>query len=181
MIEIKVENHQDHSQLIVASGNKIIMRLDVPRPIDNGAYYRQIGPILAPMVRNDESYLYVGHERLRMTIEPLTGFMSSGGRGVVDLIREMQEDTSSEDEAWKPSNILNTVLGLSQEAQEFIKEQAQDLEEKNNGLLKDQEAYDIEEEDRKLEKAILKDRQAQRTMTPIEAARHKAARRRRDN
>lgn len=176
MIEIKVDNYQDHSRLIVNSGNRTVMSLKVPKPINQDTYYRQVAPILAPLIRNDESYLYVGKERLRVTVDPLTGFMSSGGRGIVDIISNIQEGPSNaEDEKWKPANILNTIISVSKEVQDTIKEQIGTLEQKDKSLLEDKEAFDLEEEHRKLEKEILGDERNQKTMTPLEAARKRAA------
>lgn len=183
MIEIKVSNiDESTSRLIVMSGQVEVLHLRVKRPLDEHTYYRQVAPVLAPMVRADESYMYVGSERLRMTVEPVTGFMSCGGRSAVDIVQEIQREGAQEgQEAWSPHRVLQTALDFEQKQGQLLEEQRGTLSTTNEDLLREQEARDREDEDRKLEKEILGTKQAQKTITPLEAARLRAARIREGN
>ena len=155
--------------------------MNIRRPIDELTYYRKIAPILAPMVRADESFMYVGTERLRMNIEPVTGFMSCGGRSTVEIIQEIQREGSRKDqEAWSPHNILKSAIEFEQKQSQILEEQQKMLASTNEDLLREQEVRDREDEDRKLEKEILKTRRATIYMTPLEAARRRAAKARKE-
>jgi hypothetical protein len=177
MIEIKVSNiDESTSRLMVLSGHHEVLHINVRRPIDEGTYYNQVAPILSPMVRADEGYMYVNSERLRMTVEPITGFMSCGGRSVVDIIQEIQRDGVQEGaDSWSPSHALRAALEFEQNQNEIIEKQRSTLSQTNEDLLREQEVMDQESEDRKLEREIVGTRTLQKTMTPLQAARLRAA------
>lgn len=178
MIEIKVTNKSaNQSRLVVVSGTREVLHLDIPRPVDQVTYYKQIAPVLAPMIRSDESYLYVGDERLRMNVEPVTGFMSCGGRNVVDLIQGMQlRAGKSDDLAWHPRNILRSALEFEQERMDQLKGQYENVDDTNKNLLQEHKVSEEEEEDRKTEREILASKQQAKAKTPLQIAREKAAR-----
>jgi len=177
MIEIKVSNiNESISRLVVFSGQVEVLHLHVRRPINEITYYNQVAPILSPMVRADESYMYVGSERLRMTVEPVTGFMSCGGRSVVEIVQEIQREGAQEGaEAWSPRNVLCTAIDFEQKQDEILEQQRGTLSQTNEDLLREQEVRSREDEDRKLEKEILGTKTVQKMITPLEAARRKAA------
>jgi len=177
MIEIKISNlNESVSRLVVISGQVEALHINVRRPIDDLTYYRQIAPILSPMVRADDSFMYVGKERLRMTVEPITGFMSCEGRSVVEIIQEVQREGVREDlEAWSPRNILKSIIDFEEKNGKLIEEQMTTLSNTEKDLLLEQEVRDVEDEDRKLEREILGTKQVQKVITPLEAARRRAA------
>jgi hypothetical protein len=177
MIEIKVSNiNESSSRLIVMSGQIEVLHLNIRRPIEELTYYQQVAPILAPIVRADDSFMYVGSERFRMTVEPITGFMSCGGRSTVEIIQEIQREGAQEgQEAWSPHHILLSAIDFEQKQDQILMEQRETLSSKNEDLLHEQEVRDREDEDRKLEKEIIGTKQYHKTMTPLEAARHRAA------
>ena len=177
MIEIKVSNiNESISRLVVTLGQSEILHMHVRRPLDEQTYYRQVAPILAPMVRKDGGFLYVGAERLRMTVEPVTGFMSCGGRSTIEIIREIQEEGAQEgEEAWSPRRVLDSAIQFEQEQDKLLEEQRGILSGTNEDLLREQEARKDEDVERELEKEILRTSKTQKAMTPLEAARRRAA------